>query len=250
MTREVPGLPESIAAGLFDLDGVLTDTAAVHRRAWRRTFDGFLEQYVGEGFRPFSDTDYLDYVDGRPRLDGVREFLRSRDIELPDGAPDDPPEAWTVTALGEAKNRLLLDLLEREGVRVYPGSVDYLAAVRAAGLAVAVVTSSANAGVVLAAAGLGEAFQARVDGTVIRQRALRGKPAPDSFLAAAAALGVAPEHAAVFEDAVSGVRAGRAGGFGYVVGVDRMRDGRHEQALRDAGADVVVPDLDRLGDGV
>ncbi|MBL1074758.1 beta-phosphoglucomutase family hydrolase [Nocardia sp. 2] len=243
------GLPESIAAVLFDLDGVLTDTAAVHRRAWKEVFDEFLRRRCGPGVREFSDTDYLRYVDGRPRADGVREFLRSRDITLPEGDADDSPRADTVHGIGDRKNHLLLSVLERDGVTVYPGSVTYLEAVRAAGLPVAVVTSSANAEAVLEAGELTRFVDARIDGRDIASRGLRGKPAPDSFVAGADLLGVNPVRAAVFEDAVAGVEAGRAGEFGYVIGVDRVRDGTHAGELTRAGADVVITDLAELTEG-
>ncbi|NYI04810.1 HAD family hydrolase [Allostreptomyces psammosilenae] len=237
------GLPDDITACLFDLDGVLTSTARLHREAWKETFDAFLRARDGDGFRPFTDEDYARYVDGRPRADGVRSFLASRGVTLPEGRPDDPPDAPTVAGLAGRKNALLLRILERRGVEPYPGSVRYLEAARAAGLAVAVVTSSANGAAVLAAAGLDGLVQARIDGLVIAREGLRGKPAPDSFLAGADALGVEPKRAAVFEDARSGVAAGRAGGFGLVVGVDRT--GRPDE-LREHGADVVVSDLAEL----
>jgi beta-phosphoglucomutase family hydrolase len=237
------GLPDSITACLFDLDGVLTSTAAVHREAWKRTFDEFLRRRDGAGFSPFTGHDYAEYVDGRPRADGVREFLRSRGIELPEGAPDDPPDAETVNGLGNRKNHLLLRIIDERGVRPYPGSVRYLQAARDAGLKIGVVTSSENGAKVLDAADLAKYVQARIDGVVLRQRRLRGKPAPDSFLAGAGALGVDPLNAAVFEDALAGVQAGRDGGFGFVVGVDRAGQAGE---LRAHGANVVVDDLAEL----
>ncbi len=239
----VIGLPEGIAACLFDLDGVLTGTAELHREAWKQTFDAFLREREGEGFAEFTDADYARYVDGMPRHDGVRTFLAARGIELPEGTPEDPPEAATVHGLGNRKNALVLQLIAGRGVRPYPGSVRYLEAVRDAGLAIGVVTSSANGEAVLASAGLSPFMQARVDGVTIVTEGLRGKPAPDSFLAGARELGVAPAHTAVFEDALSGVAAARAGGFGFVVGVDRANQA---DALREAGADVVVSDLAEL----
>lgn len=239
------GLPDSISVALFDLDGVLTDTATVHRRAWREVFDEYLREHCGPGFRPFSADDYLRYVDGRPRADGVREFLRSREITLPEGDPDAEPGDSTVQAIGNRKNALLLSLIDREGVQVYSGSVDYLAAVRAAGLKVGVVTASANAVSVLDTTGLADSVDVRVDGTVVAELGLRGKPAPDGFLEAASRFEVQPRQAAVFEDAVAGVAAGHAGEFGFVVGVDRV-GGSHRQELTDAGADVVVDDLSEL----
>ncbi len=234
------GLPETITACLFDLDGVLTGTAVLHSQAWKRTFDEFLRARDGAGFREFTDQDYATYVDGRPRADGVREFLRSRGIELPEGTPDDPPDAPTVNGVGNRKNELVLKIIDENGVNTYPGSVRYLEAAKAAGLRIAVVTSSANGAKVLDAGDLTKYVEARVDGLTIREQHLKGKPAPDSFLAGAAALGVEPAHAAVFEDAQSGVQAGKAGNFGYVVGVNRANQA---EQLRAHGADIVVDDL-------
>jgi beta-phosphoglucomutase family hydrolase len=243
----VLGLPDDVAACLFDLDGVLTDTAAVHNRAWTEMFDAYLKERDGDGYVPFDpDSDYPRYVDGRPRADGVRAFLASRGIELPDGEPDDPPDAETVHGLGNRKNELLLRAIDRDGVRVFEGSRDYLAAARDAGLRRAVVSSSANTRQVLAVTGLGDSVEEVVDGVTARQEHLKGKPAPDTFLAAARRLGVEPARAAVFEDATSGVAAGRAGRFGFVVGVDRIG---HAADLREHGADVVVGDLAELLEG-
>ncbi|MDT8914896.1 beta-phosphoglucomutase family hydrolase [Amycolatopsis sp. PS_44_ISF1] len=240
------GLPDTITACLFDLDGVLTGTAVLHREAWKRTFDDFLRARDGDGFQEFTDEDYASYVDGRPRADGVREFLRSRGIELPEGRPDDAVDEPTVNGLGNRKNELVLKIIEERGVNPYPGSVRYLEKAREAGLKIAVVTSSANGAKVLDAAGLTKFVEARVDGLVIRRDGLKGKPAPDSFLAGAKALGVEPKQAAVFEDAQSGVQAGKAGGFGFVVGVNRVDQAAQ---LRAHGADVVVDDLaELLGD--
>jgi beta-phosphoglucomutase family hydrolase len=234
----VLGLPDAITACLFDLDGVLTKTAEVHARAWKQTFDRFLEE---RGEKPFDLVrDYDEYVDGKPRLDGVRDFLASRGIELPEGARDDPPDAQTVQGLAGAKNELVLRLIQEEGVDAYEGSVRYLHAARDAGLRRAVVSSSHNCHDVLVAAGIDELFEVRVDGIVAEERHLNGKPAPDTFLEAARILRVAPEHAAVFEDALAGVQAGHDGGFGHVVGVDRA--GQRE-ALLAHGASVVVDDL-------
>ncbi|HVV10347.1 beta-phosphoglucomutase family hydrolase [Amycolatopsis sp.] len=237
------GLPEAISACLFDLDGVLTGTAALHREAWKKTFDAFLRERDGADFAPFTDEDYIQHVDGRPRADGVREFLSSRGIRLPEGSPDDKPDAATVNGLGNRKNELVLRIIDERGVDPYPGSARYLEAARRAGLKIAVVTSSANGKAVLEAGNLTKFVEARIDGNVIRDQKLRGKPAPDSFLAGAKALGVAPEHAAVFEDALAGVQAGRAGNFGYVVGVNRAGQAAE---LREHGADVVVDDLAEL----
>jgi beta-phosphoglucomutase family hydrolase len=236
----VTGLPDGIRACLFDLDGVLTSSAELHEAAWKQTFDAFLQQ---RGGAPFTENDYIEYVDGRPRADGVRAFLTSRNITLPEGTPQDPPTADTVNGVGNRKNELLLSVIAERGVTPYPGSVRYLQAARDAGLSIGVVTSSANGAAVLDAANLSRFVQARIDGVVIAERGLRGKPAPDSFLAGASALGVDPSAAAVFEDALAGVEAGRAGGFGYVVGVDRTH---HAEALREHGADVVVSDLAEL----
>ncbi|MGH3931280.1 MAG: beta-phosphoglucomutase family hydrolase [Pseudonocardiaceae bacterium] len=237
------GLPDQITAGLFDLDGVLTSTADQHRQAWKVTFDAVLAEHEGAGFREFTHRDYTEYVDGRPRADGVRQFLASRGITVPEGAPDDPPDMETVYGIGNRKNELLLRILEQGGAKPYPGSVKYLEAARDAGLAIGVVTSSANGASVLDSAGLSHFVQARVDGVVIARDRLRGKPAPDSFLAGAVALGVEPSEAAVFEDALAGVQAAQAGQFGYIIGVDRAGQA---EALRERGADVVVADLAEL----
>jgi beta-phosphoglucomutase family hydrolase len=237
---DVIGLPDHVTACLFDLDGVLTGTAALHRAAWKETFDPLL---ASRGQRPFSDADYNGYVDGRPRFDGVRAFLVSRGIELPEGPPDSPPSGDTIQGVGNRKNERVQAIMAERGVDPYPGSVRYLEAARRAGLRIAVVTSSANGEAVLDAAGLSHFVEARIDGVVISERKLAGKPAPDSFLAGAEALDTAPADAAVFEDALSGVQAGRAGNFGFVVGVDRVGQA---DALRAHGADVVVTDLAEL----
>jgi beta-phosphoglucomutase family hydrolase len=247
----VLGLPPGVSACLFDLDGVLTRTASVHAAAWKQMFDGFLQAWAtrtGQELVPFdAGADYDNYVDGRPRLEGTRGFLQSRGIDLPEGSPDDPPGALTVHGLSNQKNELVLRMLREGGVEVYESSVRYVQAVRDAGLRTAVVSSSANTAEVLDAAGISHQFDARIDGIVAAERHLPGKPAPDTFLAGAAAVGVGPESAAVFEDALAGVEAGRAGGFALVVGVDRV--GQAEE-LRRHGADVVVSDLSELlGDG-
>jgi beta-phosphoglucomutase family hydrolase len=243
----VLGLPPGVTACLFDLDGVLTRTATVHAAAWKQMFDGFLEEWstrTGQTFVPFdAGRDYDNYVDGRPRLEGTRGFLQSRGIDLPEGSPDDPPGTLTIHGLSNKKNDLVLRLLREGGVEVYEDSVRYVEAVRDAGLASAVVSSSANTAEVLEAAGISHLFDARIDGIVAAERHLAGKPAPDTFLAGAAALGVGPDAAAVFEDALAGVEAGRAGGFALVVGVDRV--GQADE-LRRHGADVVVADLSEL----
>jgi len=244
------GLPDTIRACLFDLDGVLTETAKVHAAAWKRMFDDYLRQRAqrtGDPFTPFDEVrDYDEYVDGRPRYDGVRGFLESRGIHLPEGSPDDPPGAETVHGLGNRKNDIVLKMIREQGVEAYPGSVRYVHAVRDAGLARAVVSSSANARDVLRAAGIDDLFDTVIDGHAADRDQLKGKPAPDTFLAGARALDVEPAHAVVFEDALAGVQAGRDGGFGFVVGVDRAGQA---DALREHGASVVVEDLaDLLAD--
>ncbi|MET9223796.1 MULTISPECIES: beta-phosphoglucomutase family hydrolase [unclassified Streptomyces] len=235
------GLPHGVRACLFDLDGVLTPTALVHAAAWKETFDDFLRDRDGEGFRPFdAKADYDAYVDGRPRADGVRTFLQARGIELPEGEDGDPPDRQTVNGLGNRKNDVVLEKIRTEGVRPYPGSVRYLEAVRAAGLRTAVVSSSANCRDVLVSAGIEHLLDVRVDGVVAKERHLPGKPHPDTFLAAAEELGFDAARAAVFEDALVGMDAGRSGHFGFVVGVDRVGQ---TDALREHGADTVVKDL-------
>ncbi len=238
------GLPDGVHALLFDLDGVLTQTAKVHAAAWKEMFDDYLRQRAkdrGEQFVPFDPVaDYDEYVDGKPRYDGVRSFLSARGIELPEGDPDDPPAAETIHGLGNRKNELVLKLIHEQGVQPYEGSVSYVRAARDAGLPRAVVSSSTNTHDVLAAAGIGDLFEHVIDGVVAEREHLKGKPAPDTFLAGAKVLGIEPTHAAVFEDALAGVAAGRAGGFGFVVGVDRVGQA---DALRSHGADTVVEDL-------
>jgi beta-phosphoglucomutase family hydrolase len=234
-------VPDGITALLFDLDGVLTRTAAVHRAAWKEMFDAFLRA-AGDD-RPFTDADYAAFVDGRLRQDGVRAFLASRGIEVPEGGVDDPPDRQTVHGLGNRKNDLFQAVLDRDGVETFDGSVRFVGDAVAAGYRTAVVSASRNCRAVLAAAGIADLFEVRVDGEVAAARRLAGKPAPDTFLAAAEELGATPATAAVFEDAVAGVRAGAAGGFGWVVGVDR--EGRPE-ALEAAGAHLVVADLGEL----
>jgi beta-phosphoglucomutase family hydrolase len=240
----VLGLPEAVHACLFDLDGVLTDTASVHTKAWKVMFDDFLRQraeQTGKPFVPFDPVDdYLKYVDGKKREDGVRSFLASRGIKLPDGNPDDTADKDTVYGLGTRKNDAFQVTLHNDGVKVFDGSRRYLEKVAAAGLAMAVVSSSANTREVLEITGLDKFIQQRVDGVTLREEHIAGKPAPDSFLRAAQLLNVPPAAAAVFEDALSGVAAGHAGHFGFVVGVDRV--GQADE-LRSHGADVVVTDL-------
>jgi beta-phosphoglucomutase family hydrolase len=243
------GLPDAIRACLFDLDGVLTQTAKVHAAAWKQMFDEYLEERAkrsGEEFVPFDGReDYDKYVDGKPRYDGVRSFVASRGITLDEGSPDDPPSTETVAGLGNRKNELVLKLIEEQGVEPYEGSVRYVHAAADAGLRRAVVSSSANCRAVLESADMLDLFEEIVDGNVLTQRGLKGKPAPDTFLAAAEALGTPPAAAAVFEDALSGVEAGRAGNFGLVVGVDRVGQAA---ALKEHGADIVVEDLAELLD--
>jgi beta-phosphoglucomutase family hydrolase len=244
----VLGLPPGVRALLFDLDGVLTRTATLHAAAWKQMFDDFLaglDEAHGGTQPPFTERDYDRYVDGRPRLDGTRAFLASRDITLPEGTPGDPPGTATVHGLSNRKNDLVLAIMAADGVEVYPGSVRYVDAARGAGLRTAVVSSSANARDVLASAGLADRFDVVVDGRVARDQGLAGKPAPDTFLAAARALGAGPGEAAVFEDALAGVEAGRAGDFARVVGVDRVGQAAE---LASHGADVVVADLAELLD--
>ena len=241
------GLPDGIAGTLFDMDGVITQTAVVHDAAWKEAFDGFLRKRADETggqFVPFDPVhDYDDYVDGKPRLDGTRSFLASRGITVPEGTEDDKPGTPTLYGISNLKQELLLAKLESDGVQVYDGSVRYLNAARAAGLKTAIVSSSANTEQVLHAAGLQDAFDVRIDAQAAAAQHLHGKPAPDTYLAAARALGISADHAAVFEDALAGVEAGRAGSFGYVVGVDRVGQA---DALRSHGADVVVSDLGEL----
>ena len=241
------GLPDSVRVCLFDLDGVLTKTAEVHSAAWKQMFDAYLEERAertGTEFAPFDPVnDYDEYVDGKPRYEGVQSFLTARGIELTRGEPSDPPDAETVDGLGNRKNAILLRLIHERGVEPYEGSVRYVEAAREAGLRRAVVSSSTNCRDVLAAAGIEDLFEVRIDGVVAEREHLRGKPAPDTFLAGARALGADAAEAAVFEDALAGVAAGRAGGFAFVVGVDRTGQAK---ALREHGADVVVTDLGEL----
>ena len=243
------GLPKGTRGCLFDLDGVLTKTAKVHDAAWKEMFDDFLRDRsrpTGQPFVPFDPVkDYDEYVDGKPREDGTRAFLASRGIDLPEGGEGDPPDAQTIHGLSNRKNQIVLQRIHTDGVEAYEGSVRYVRAVRDAGLRRAVVSSSANAHDVLVAAGIEDLFETRIDGVVAERDHLRGKPAPDTFLAGARALGLEPPAAAVFEDALAGVAAGRAGGFGCVVGVDRA--GQADE-LREHGADVVVTDLAELLD--
>jgi beta-phosphoglucomutase family hydrolase len=227
-------LPDSITACLFDLDGVLTSTAKVHFAAWKQMFDAYLRERCGDDVRPFEQSDYDRYVDGKPRYDGVRSFLESRSIHVSEAE---------IRELGDRKNDLVNKVIAEQGVEPYPGSVRFLDAVREAGMRTAVVSSSANCKLVIDAAGIADKLEVRVDGVTIEEEHLKGKPAPDSFLAAARKLGVDKRNAAVFEDALAGVEAGRAGAFGHVVGVDRVGQA---DALLAHGADVVVKDLEEL----
>lgn len=239
---------DAFAAVLFDLDGVLTSTATQHFAAWKQMFDGFLSRRSDERDErstPFTADDYHQHVDGLPRYDGVRRFLASRRIELPEGEPGDPPDRDTVHGLGNRKNDLVNDLIRSEGVEAYEGSVALVRALRAQGVRTAVVTSSRNGATILQAAGIDALFEVRVDGNTATELGLAGKPAPDTFLEAARRLGVEPSQAAVVEDAISGVQAGRDGGFGLVVGVDRVGQA---DALHRHGAHVVVTDLAELLD--
>jgi beta-phosphoglucomutase family hydrolase len=245
----VLGIPDRIRACLFDLDGVLTQTATVHAAAWKEMFDRFLRQWAAEHGQPFVPFDpgseYDKYVDGRSRADGTRTFLQSRGIDLPPGSDADPLGAPTIAGLSALKNQIVLRKIADDGVAVYPGSVRYLDAVAQAGLARAVVSASANCRPVLAAAGLSDRFDVIVDGVVAKRDHLTGKPAPDTYLAGARLLGIPPSDGVVYEDAQAGVQAGRAGDFGWVVGVDRAGQAAE---LRKAGANVVVKDLAELLD--
>ncbi|MBI2246101.1 MAG: beta-phosphoglucomutase family hydrolase [Nocardioides sp.] len=234
-------------AVLFDLDGVVTPTAEVHMRAWSDMFNAFLTAYDGPGdAAPYTEVDYFAHVDGKPRYDGVRDFLSSRGIALPEGTPADPASADTVCGLGNRKNDAFNVVLERDGVAAYPGSLLLLDHLEQLRLPLGVVSSSANAPAVLEAAGIAGRFGTVMSGTVAHERGLPGKPAPDTFLAAAQDLGASADRTVVLEDAVSGVRAGAAGGFGLVIGVDR---GAGPETLAAAGADVVVSDLAELVPG-
>ena len=245
----VLGLPDGMHACLFDLDGVLTQTAEVHAAAWKTMFDDYLSARAEQRDQPFVPfdvhRDYDEYVDGKPRYEGVRSFLASRGIELPDGNASDPPGIETIGGLGNRKNDLVLKMIRDHGVRPYEGSVRYVEAARAAGLRCAVVSSSANCRSVLTAAKIDNLFDEIVDGILAVREHMRGKPAPDTYLAGASALGVEPGRSVVFEDALAGVEAGRAGRFGFVVGIDRVGQA---EALSAHGADVVVADLAELLD--
>jgi len=235
-----------LEGAIFDLDGVITDTAQVHMKAWKALFDEYLQRRAerdGEPFSPFTEQDYLDYVDGMPRYDGVRTFLASRGLQLPEGTPEDGPDEETVCGLGNRKNAQFQQVLEREGAVVFPGSERLVRALRAQGVITGVASSSKNCKMVLERAGISDLFGARVDGVVLAEQNLPGKPDPAMFVTCAEWLGVSPARSLVVEDAISGVQAGRAGGFGLVIGVNRGADA---EALRENGADWVVEDLSEL----
>lgn len=238
---------DQLVAVIFDMDGVVTDTASIHAAAWKRMFDAYLQersQRSGEPFRPFEiDTDYRRYVDGKPRYDGVRDFLRARGIILPEGTSADDPEAETVRGLGNRKDEAFLTHIGEHGVRAYPGTVDLVRWLRGKRVGVAVISASRNLNEVLEAAGVDSLFDARVDGIEAEQLGLAGKPAPDVFLEAARRLNARPSDAAILEDALAGVEAGRRGGFRLVIGVDRTG---HADELRAHGADIVVQDPGEL----
>lgn len=238
---------ERFDAVLFDLDGVLTDTARIHSVCWKQMFDEYLRgraEAGGEAFVPFDiDADYHAHVDGKPRFDGVRDFLRARSIELPEGEIDDPPDRETVCGLGNRKNDLVNEAMREGGIEVYAGSVDWVRQLRADDIRTAVVSSSSNCKAVLEAVGIDDLFETRVDGETLLERGLAGKPAPDGFLEAARVLDAKPERAVVVEDAISGVQAGRNGGFGLVIGVARKGNA---DALAEHGASLVVADLGEL----
>jgi len=239
----LPWADKGLKAIICDLDGVVTDTAAVHATAWKTLFDDFLKaraEREGGSFVPFTDGDYLHSVDGKPRYDGVRTFLASRGITLPEGTPEDGPDAQTVCGLGNRKNNAFKTVIERDGVTMFNQAVALIRRLRAEGMRAAVVSSSKNCGPVLASAGLTDLFEAQVDGIYAADRGLPGKPAPDTFIEGARLVGVAPAESIMVEDAMSGVQAGRAGGFGLVIGIDR---GAGEAALLENGADIVVKDL-------
>ena len=236
--------PDNYDAVLFDLDGVMTNTANIHATCWKKIFDEYLQtrsSKTGETFRSFEiATDYKLHVDGKPRFDGVRDFLKSRGIDLPKGTHDDPPHKETVCGIGNRKSSLVAKLIQTDGIDVYQGSLTFLRHVREIGMKTAIVTSSENCQAVLQTAGIGDLFDAQVDGTTIISQHLAGKPAPDSYLKAVELLGVQPKRAVVIEDAISGVQAGSKGGFGLVIGIDR-KDNAEE--LKNNGAHIVVSDL-------
>ena len=242
-------LPVDMEAAVFDMDGVVTDTADVHARAWTSVFDGFLRarsDRTGVAFRPFTHGDYLEYVDGKPRYDGAASFLSSRDLQLPTGRPSEPPGYGSVCALGNLKDAEFERVLEQHGALLFPSTAALLRSLRARGIRLAVISSSRHLHDVLGAAGASDLFDASVDGLVAEQLGLPGKPDPAIFLEAARRLGVAPNRTVVVEDALAGVEAGHRGGFLMVVGIDRSHRPERARQLRDHGADVVVGDLDAV----
>lgn len=241
--------PKRIAAVIFDMDGVVTQTAGVHMAAWKRLFDEFFEQRshrIGEPFKEFTEADYREYVDGMPRYDGVAKLLASRGISLPQGTPDDPPGDASVCALGNRKNVYFNREIEERGVQRYDSSVALIEQLKAAGVHTGIISASKNTTMVLTGTGVRDLFETQIDGNVAAELGLPGKPAPAVFLEAARRLGVSPDRAAVVEDAIAGVEAGRRGGFALVIGVDRTG---HPQALKEGGADVVVRDLSQVAVG-
>ena len=236
---------DAFDAVLFDLDGVISATAAIHASAWKKAFDEFLKRRAGgESFDPFDkQSDYEDYVDGKPRLEGVHSFLEYRQIDLPQGNPDDPPDKETEWGIANRKNRLFEETLKKESVNVFEGTVAWIRRLRQAGIKTAVVSSSSHCEAILENAGISGLFEVRIDGDTTDRLKLKGKPAPDTYLKAAEELGVDAERAVVVEDALAGVEAGRDGGFGLVIGVDRKHDA---DALREHGASLVVSDLKEM----
>lgn len=239
-----------VDAVIFDMDGVVTDTARIHALAWKQAFDEYLRREARRKGRPFrafdARRDYTAYVDGKQRYDGVRSFLSSRAISLPDGNPDDPPDRETVCGLGNRKNLLFLSRLERSGVAAYPSTVRLAKRLRERGTRTAIVSASRNCGNVIRAAAVDQLFDVKVDGVDLDSMGLKGKPAPDIFLEAARLLGCAPSRVAVIEDSLAGIEAARSGGVGLIIGVDRRGRGRR---LKERGADIVVRDLAEVLDG-
>jgi len=239
-----PVTPEKFEAVLFDLDGVITDSAKIHAACWKFTFDTFLKRYAsesGEEFEPFDiETDYFHYVDGKPRYEGVRHFLASRNLELPEGTPDSPAYEQSICGIGNRKNELVNIAIQSNGVDFYQSSLDFVENTIKSGIKTAIVSSSQNCETILSSADILYLFPIRVDGRVAMKKKLKGKPSPDTFLEAARLLGVKPERAVVVEDAISGVQAGKNGKFGLVIGVDRKENAAE---LIENGADIVVADL-------
>jgi len=230
-------------AVILDMDGVITQTVKLHMKAWKETFDNFLEKRDGTGFQPFETRDYKIHIDGIPRFDGVRKFLKSRQIELPEGGPEDTDDEVSIHSIGMTKNKVFRDLMETEGIEVFPDTFEMIEKWKNAGKKLAVISSSRNCELIIESAGLTDMFEVRVDGETLKQENLKGKPEPDIFLRASELLGVSPDQAIVIEDAILGVEAGKKGGFYLVVGV--ARDGE-EKDLEEAGADIVVKELTEL----